>query len=177
MELHAFHCRFAMPHSHDLTIVALRGDLEARGQARALNDERVVASGRERILESAEYARAVVLHRGQLAVHHTPRPDDPSPEGLTDRLVTEADAEDWNFTCEALDQWHTDTRFRGRARSRREHDPFWFPGSDLLEGQRIVAIDLHVRPELTEILHEVVGKAVVVVDHEQHGSFLVSLVE
>src|SRR5215813_655890 len=159
MELHAFQCCFAMPHSHDLTILALRGDLEARGQARAFDDQRVVARSRERALEAPEYARAVVRHFGQLAVHHAVRPDDPSPEGLTDRLVTKADAKDRNFTYEALDQRHTDARFRGRARSRREHDPFRSPGSDLLEGQRIVAIDLHVRSELTEILHQVVGEA------------------
>ena len=33
----------------------------------------------------------------------------------------------------------------------------------------IVAMDLHVSAQLTEILHQVIGKGIVIVDHQQHG--------
>ena len=38
-----------------------------------------------------------------------------------------------------------------------------------LDGDRVVAVDAHVLAELAEVLHEVVGERVVVVDHQHHG--------
>ena len=34
--------------------------------------------------------------------------------------------------------------------------------------ERVVAMDMHVRAELAQVLDEVVGEAVVVVDHQEH---------
>ena len=39
---------------------------------------------------------------------------------------------------------------------------------DLFDGQLIVAANDHVRTQLAEILHEVVGEGIVVVEHENH---------
>ena len=47
-------------------------------------------------------------------------------------------------------------------RSRRER-------GDLVDGERVVAIDAHVLAQLAEVLDEVVGERVVVIDHQQHG--------
>ena len=38
----------------------------------------------------------------------------------------------------------------------------------VVDGDLVVAHDAHVLPQLAEVLHEVVGERVVVVDHEQH---------
>jgi hypothetical protein len=58
--------------------------------------------------------------------------------------------------------------------SAGEHGPgettIWAgEGGDLLDADLVVAEHPHVGAELAEILHEVVGEAVVVVDHQQHG--------
>ena len=41
---------------------------------------------------------------------------------------------------------------------------------DLLQRDRVVAMDVDVGAQLAEILDEVPGEAVVVVDHQQHGA-------
>ncbi len=42
------------------------------------------------------------------------------------------------------------------------------PRGDLVQRERVVAVDVHVRAQLAQVLDEVVGEAVVVVDHQQH---------
>ena len=39
---------------------------------------------------------------------------------------------------------------------------------NLLDGQFVVAADDHLRPQLTHVLHQVVGERVVVVENEDH---------
>jgi hypothetical protein len=40
---------------------------------------------------------------------------------------------------------------------------------DLLDGQLVVAIDLNLRAQLSQVLDKVVGKRIVVVEDEDHG--------
>jgi len=40
--------------------------------------------------------------------------------------------------------------------------------TDVVDAHRIVALDHDLGPELAQVLHEVVGKGVVVVDHHNH---------
>jgi len=61
----------------------------------------------------------------------------------------------------------------GRARAadelvRREEDGVRRQGSDLIEGNLVVAPHNHLVPELFQVLDEVVRKGIVVVDHEYH---------
>ena len=42
---------------------------------------------------------------------------------------------------------------------------------NLIHGEFVVAADHDFRAQLAEILHEVVGKGIVVVEHEDHGEF------
>src|SRR5262245_36215678 len=90
--------------------------------------------------------------------------------------MAETDAENRNLPGEALDQRHRDAGFTRRARPRGDHDLSRLPGGDLLERQRVVAMNVHVRTELAQILDEVVGEAVVVVDQQEHGSMIPMIV-
>src|SRR5690606_22353092 len=94
--------------------------------------------------------------------------DDTAAVGLADALVPEAHAEDRNPAAEALDDRHRDPRLVGRARPGRDHDLRGREALDLVEADLIVAVNAHVLAELAEILHEVVGERVVIVDHEEH---------
>ena len=47
-------------------------------------------------------------------------------------------------------------------------DPLRLPRLDLLQRDRVVAVDVDVGAQLAEVLDEVPGEAVVVVDHQQH---------
>ena len=60
----------------------------------ALDHQRMVARRLERAVDAAEDAVALVADLGELAVHRQRRAHDLAAEGLADRLVAEADAED-----------------------------------------------------------------------------------
>src|SRR5262249_60367592 len=92
--------------------------------------------------------------------------DDRRAEGLADRLVAEADAEHRDAAGEAADGLDRDARLVGRLRPRRDHEVGGLEGLDSVEVDLVVAPHLHLGPELAQVLHEVVGEAVVVVDED-----------
>jgi hypothetical protein len=58
-----------------------------------------------------------------------------------------------------------------RAGTRRNHDAVGLERKRLLDGQLVVAHDGQLRAQLAQILHQVIGKAVVVVNHQNlHGT-------
>src|SRR5215831_18128318 len=87
---------------------------------------------------------------------------------LTHGLVPEADPEHGDARTCRLDELEADAGLVGRAGSWREHDRFRRAFEDFGDGDPIVAIDLASRTELAQIVHEVIGEAVVVIDQEQH---------
>src|SRR6185312_1139020 len=168
VELHALDGEAAVAHAHDLAVGGARRDLEVDGHARALDRERMVAGRRERRRQPGEHAPSVVRDRRELAVHHLAGAHDRAAECFTDRLVAKAHAEDRQLPGEAPDQRHRHAGFGRRARTRRNDDALRREPLDLVERDRIVAMHAHVGAKLAEILDEVVGEAVVVVDHQQH---------
>ena len=94
--------------------------------------------------------------------------DDLAAEGLADALVAEAHAENRHLAGEFLDQRHRDARLVGRARAGRNHDMVGLERRDLLHRDLVVAEYPHLLAQLAEILHQVVGEGIVVVDHQQH---------
>src|SRR6185369_3029197 len=94
--------------------------------------------------------------------------DDPSAKCLPDRLVPKADAEDRNLTGKAPDRRDRNTGLTRGTRPRRDHDPVEFALINLIEGDRVVAKDLRFGSEFAEVLHEVVGEGIEVVDDQQH---------
>lgn len=57
----------------------------------------------------------------------------------------------------------------GVGRAGGNDDGFGFQGEGFFDGDFIVAADIHARPQIPQILDEVVGEAVVIVDEEDHG--------
>src|SRR5690349_2224198 len=169
MELHALERRAARTeaHAHDLVLPRLRRDLERVGHRVGRDDERVVARRDERVLHAGVDALLVVEDLRGLAVHDARRAHDAAAEHLTDALVTEADAEDRNLAGEPMDDIHRDAGFVRRARTRRDRDRVGRLRGDRLERDGVVALDGDVGTQLAEILREVVGERVVVVDQEE----------
>src|SRR3954454_2984447 len=113
VELHALRRKLAMADGHDDPSSA-RGDLERVGQRLLLHHEGVIAPHGQRCRDPGEDRAAVVLDRRRLAVHRQV-PDDRAAEGLRERLVAEADAEDRNAVLgEPLDHVETDAGLVGR---------------------------------------------------------------
>src|SRR5258705_5148053 len=172
MELDALDGIAPMTKAHDLAVLGPGRDLERVRHRVAQDRERVVARGDEGVAGSGEHAAAVVPDRGRLAVHPRLRPRDRGAGRLADRLVAEADAEDRRRRAEATDDLERHARLIGIARTRRDHDALGSLGDDGVTAERVVAHDLERRAQLTEVLDEVVGKGIVVVDDEDHRSVL-----
>src|SRR5262249_39825098 len=130
-------------------------------------------------------------HLRGLPVHHPPGPPHRSPEGLTDRLVAEADPEDGQLAAQGTDQRHADARLGGSTRSGAEHHRLRTEAAHAphlagfvakhrhrlrpeaahaLHGDGVVAKHLCLRPERLQRLRKVEGEGVVVVDEDDHGS-------
>src|SRR5438046_9905101 len=122
----------------------------------------------ERVREPREQAAAVVADRRGLAVHLRLRARDGGAERLPDRLVAEADAEDRRGRAEAPDHLEGDPRLVGVAGTRRDDNALGCPREDAREVNGVVAQHLEPGAELAQVLDEVVGEGVVVVDDQDH---------
>src|SRR5262245_18044966 len=170
VELDALDEQLPVAHSHDRLAVAVGGPrraLEHGRQTRGVDHERVVAGGIERIRQAREDAPVVVVDGRGLAVHDARGADDLAPEGGADRLMAEADTEDRDPSREALDERHRDAGVARGARAGRDDDPVGSERGHLVERDGVVAPDLELRAQLTQVLDQVVGERVVVVDHEE----------
>ena len=151
-----------------ITVPARLGrQLELVRQVR-VHDQRVVAPGRRAgSRRPAKMDRPSWRHLGGLAVHGL-ADHDAAAEGLRQRLVAEAHAR-----APGCPPRRTGGRPRsrcprrpaGRARARSRPGPA--PrAQQLVDRRAVVAHHVGLRPQLAQVLDEVVGEAVVVVDHE-----------
>src|ERR1700683_1325346 len=77
-----------------------------------------------------------------------------------------------NFPGKPLNERDTDSRLLGTARPGRYYDAFGLELLDLVEADLIVSADQQLLTELTEVLRQVVGKGIVVVEEQNHFSAL-----
>ncbi len=72
------------------------------------------------------------------------------------------------FGREFLDEFDGDAGFLRSAGTGRDDDALWLAAIDFLNGDAVVAMDLEFATEFAEILGEVVGEGIVVVEKENH---------
>ena len=163
-------------HPHDFAVVGPGGDLEAVGQRGALDRERVVTRRRERRGQlplntpSPVCAMASVLPC-MSALRRAPpcrRRRGRSPGGRGTRRGSACVAPKRSITASEMPasvgvHGPGDMQMRSRRQAR-----------DLVQRNFVVAGHVHVFAEFAEVLDEVVGEAVVVVDHQQHGDSTLS---
>src|SRR4051812_27630644 len=169
MELHAVRGQVAMGDGHH-DAPAARRHAQALGQV-GVDDERVVAADGQRRGEAREQALAVVGDLRRLAVDgHVA--DHLAAERLGERLVAEADAQRRHAGLgEAPHRLHRDAGLVRRARPRRDDHAVRPAREQRVDVLDVVAHHLELGPQLAEVLDEVVGEGVVVVDDEdlRHG--------
>src|SRR4051794_3316639 len=164
MELDALGGQLAVTDGHDRVAVP-GGALETVRKLR-IDHKRVVAPGYERGFEAAEDRPAVVLDARRLAVDRLAA-DDPAAERLRHRLVAEADAQYRHAGLrQRRDRGHRHARLAGRARTRRDDRLVRRPLDQLVHRRHVVAHHVEVGTKLAQVLDEVVGERVVVVEHE-----------
>ena len=90
-------------------------------------------------------------------------------KNLANGLVPKANAHKRRFRLRrGFGQRQADTSLRWVARARRQHDHLGLEGHGLLNVQCIIAVNHNVRPQFAEVVHKIVGKAVVVIDQKEH---------
>jgi hypothetical protein len=103
-------------------------------------------------------------------VHQFGRAHHAAAEMLADRLVPEADAEQRAPLRRAGgDQIERDAGLVRRAGAGRDQERLRARGQRLGHGDRVVAHDLDRHAQLLEIMDEVPGEAVIIVEDEDHG--------
>src|ERR1700688_3529170 len=82
--------------------------------------------------------------------------------------MSQADAENRDFTREVPDQADADARILRRARSGRNYDALRFHGFDIQCRDLVVAPYFDLCAEFSEVLNQVVCKRVVIIENEDH---------
>ena len=109
------------------------------------------------------------MNGGYFAVHHPIIDNHLRPESVPDALVPEADPEHGRRSAKGTNDFVREPRFARRTRAGRHQDPLGVQGADLVEGDLVVAMNAQLGFQLAQILDEVVGKRIVIVDHQHHG--------
>src|SRR6056297_1083644 len=86
--------------------------------------------------------------------------------GRADALMTQANTKDWQVFGRALHKLDADTSLVWSARSGREDDPVKCSGEGLVDSNVIIADNLCLSANLFEIVHQVPGEAVIIIDDE-----------
>src|SRR5262249_41220477 len=120
-------------------------------------------------IDAAEHAAALMVHLGELAMHRRGRAHHITAERLADRLVAKADAEHRNVGGGRIDQIEADAGLVGRAPNGRPHDRVGLRADHMVDRDLVVAMHDHVGPEPAQIVDEVEGEAVVIVDQDDHA--------
>src|SRR5690606_13623269 len=131
--------------------------------------QRVVAGDGEGIGQAGEYSLITVIHRTGLAVHGLAGTHHLAAEGLADALVAEADAQDRQPAGKVLEYRHRYPSLVGRAGAGGDDYAFGLQRFDLGHAQLIVAHHLDLGTQLAEVLHQIPGEGIVVVDHQYHA--------
>ncbi len=168
VELHAMHRQPRMREPHHQLVVGLGDGRQLGRHAGAIDHQRVVARRLERPVDAAKNARALVLDQRQLAMHRHRRAHHRAAEHLPDRLMPETDPEDRNGGRSLADEVEADAGIVRRAGAGREHDGIGLGIDHSLRRDLVVAMHDHLRPQLPQVVEEIEGEAVVVVDQDDH---------
>lgn len=169
MKLHTFDRQRSVSKSHNDAVVRFGGDLQHVRQRLSFDDKRMISADRNLLRHAGENGSAVVAYPGRMPVNRPWCPDDPAAKELTDRLMSETYAE----YRQAFRKFAQNVqRYPGIIRCSRPGRKHYPRRSDLVAYCRacdfVIADDLQRGTELADVLDEVVGKRIVVVDKQQH---------
>src|SRR3972149_12109779 len=154
-----------IPHPHYLPLFCPCADFKTIRQGFLFYQQGMVAGCLKRVFNAFEYGLAVVIYGRGLSVHKPRCPDNLCSISITNRLVSEADAEYRNLSCKCLYHIHRHTCLLRVAWPRRYYNLIGLETLYLLYRNFIITIDPYILAQLAKILNEVVGKGVVVVNH------------
>jgi len=167
MELDAVDRQVAVAEAHHRGVVGGGVDHQILGNVG--DDQRVIARRREGRGQALEQPGAVMRDRAGLAMHQPAAHHLPA-EMLANRLMTEADAEQGLLQIGAGgDEIEADPGLVRRARAGGDQEGLGVARDRVACGERVVTDDLNLGAQLHEVVDEVPGEAVIIVEDEDHA--------
>ena len=131
----------------------------------------MVAGGGDNLRQAAEdRARRIDSHLGLLAVHQPRRIGHHAAECFTDRLMPQTHAQNRQFIRQRAHGIFTNARLRRLPRSRRQNQVRRRKLPDPIHRDFIIAHHLNIGADTARQLKEIIGKAVVVINKQNHKS-------
>jgi len=170
VELDTFDFKLSMTKAHDraapVSLGSPSADFQIRRQTLFFHDERVVPRGRHRHGQPLKDCPIVVDDGAGLAVHQMRRADDFAPERFTNRLMSQADSKDRNLPGDLPNEIDADPCFVRRAGARRDNDLLRVHSFNVFHCHLVVAAHFDLFAKFSNVLDEVVGERIVVVEDE-----------
>ena len=130
------------------------------------------AGQRRDVLRPGEQAGAGMPDGARLAMHDIAGLNHLAAEGLADGLVAQAYAKQrYARLCRRPGQAKADAGLIRIARAGREEDARRAHRHRLVDRDRIVADHAGLGAQFTQVVHQVVGEGIIVIDQQQHGAF------
>lgn len=170
MELDSVQRQVPVPNAHDLAVGGPGGDEQIVGQRLAIHAQRVVAGCSEGRGQVSEQFAAVVMDFAGLAVYERSCGNNAAAKGLRDALVTEAHSENRQRIGKVRDDIQAGAGIVRPAGAGRNNDATWVDGTNIFDGDVIIASDCKGRAGLclANQAHQVVGEGIVIVYYEHH---------
>lgn len=173
VELYAVDRLGFMHQAHDQAIRRFSGDLQRIGQRDTLNDQGVITRHWIGTGQPGEDAFAAVRDLGDFTMHRLGCANDLAAEGLSHGLQAEADSEQGDIVIGGgLYQAQADARMVRIAGAGRDDDTGGLLGQNFIHCQGIIPIDRGFCPQIAQILDEVKGKRVIVINQDQHAPYM-----
>src|SRR4030042_2673823 len=115
MKLDPFGSMSPMSHPHDLSFFGPCAYFETFRHCFSSENERVVSNRLKRIGQPAVDRLTVMKNERSLAMSDPFGSDDLAAKGISNRLMSQADAQDGDDLIEMSDRFHRNPGFRGRA--------------------------------------------------------------
>lgn len=160
---------FPVLYAHNDSICCFGCDFKNVRQALSFDDERVIARDLQRGGQAGKNTFSAMCDLRCLAVQGRCF-NNLSAEGLSDGLVSQTNAEQRGVSFGGgFDKIKADSGVIRIAGAGGDDQSCGIQTKDFIDGDAIVAVDLHFGPQISEILDEVVGEAVVIVDEDDHS--------
>jgi len=176
MELHSLDGEFLMSQPHDdarpVFIGCPGAYFQVARQILLRDDKRVIARGSHGRREPSKDGPAIVLDLAGFAMHQIPSPNHFASKGRADRLVPEANAQQWRLARKVADQLDADAGILRCTRSRRDYDALGMHCLNFFDGHFVIAANFNLRAQFTQVLDEVVSERIVVIEDEDHSSIV-----
>ena len=171
MKLNALGGVFQMAKAHDLSIIGSCRHRQALGQGLFRHCKGVVAHGGKGFFDPFEDELFIPRHHGGFAVHDPFGLHNIAAKTVGNGLMPETNSQNGNFSGKMVDDLHGDTGIFGSAGAGRDDNTVRLKGFNVRHGGFVVPKDIDRGTGLYDVVHQVEGEGIKVVNGDYlHGA-------